>query len=121
MGRQLAGATPWHEGAASPGTRRGPVLTPCSSVHMYGIRFPLDVAFLDAAGTVVASYPALRPAPEPAGTGMRLMPWSSRADTGAFRHRLGDVLWWSVQHGPLCGTLRVPQRQFHERHTRHAG
>lgn len=29
------------------------VLRPCRSVHTFGMRFPLDVAFLDADGTVL--------------------------------------------------------------------
>jgi uncharacterized membrane protein (UPF0127 family) len=46
--------------ALSPG--EGLFLTPCRSVHMYGMRFPLDVVFLDAAGIVVAAYRSLAPA-----------------------------------------------------------
>jgi uncharacterized protein len=45
--------------APKPG--EGLLLTPCSSVHMYGMRFPLDVAFLDKRGVVVAMYPTLLP------------------------------------------------------------
>jgi len=45
--------------ALNPG--EGLFLTPCRSVHMYGMRFPLDVVFLDAAGTVIAAYPSLPP------------------------------------------------------------
>ena len=45
--------------ALNPG--EGLFLTPCRSVHMYGMRVPLDVVFLDAAGTVVAAYPSLAP------------------------------------------------------------
>ena len=48
-------------GRAAPGAGEGLLLTPCRSIHMYGMRFPLDVAFLDASGSVVASYSSLRP------------------------------------------------------------
>jgi uncharacterized protein len=48
-------------GRAAPGAGEGLLLTPCRSIHMYWMRFPLDVAFLDASGSVVASYPSLRP------------------------------------------------------------
>ena len=34
-------------GRPAPRPGEGLLLTPCSSVHMYGMRFPLDVAFLD--------------------------------------------------------------------------
>jgi uncharacterized membrane protein (UPF0127 family) len=39
----------------------GLLLTPCRSIHMLGMRFPLDAAFLDASGRVVALYPGLAP------------------------------------------------------------
>jgi uncharacterized protein len=39
----------------------GLLLRPCRAVHMLGMRFPLDVAFLDRSGTVVAAYPNLPP------------------------------------------------------------
>jgi uncharacterized protein len=43
----------------SPG--EGVILRPCRAVHMLGMSFPLDVAFLDHRGGVLASYHALRP------------------------------------------------------------
>ena len=39
----------------------GLLLTPCRAVHMMGMKFPLDVAFLDAGSRVVARYPRLSP------------------------------------------------------------
>lgn len=39
----------------------GMLLTPCGSVHMHGMRYPLDVAVLSPEGEVVAAYPALPP------------------------------------------------------------
>jgi uncharacterized membrane protein (UPF0127 family) len=39
----------------------GLLLDPCRAVHMLGMRFPLDVAFLDPSGGVVAVYHALAP------------------------------------------------------------
>jgi len=46
-----------------PGLREGEglLLTPCRSIHMFGMSFPLDVAFTDPRGTVVAAYAALPP------------------------------------------------------------
>ena len=85
-------------GRPAPRAGEGLLLTPCKSIHMYGVRFPLDVVFLDASGTVVASYPGLRPGGRtrwhwdavhtlelPAGT-------LERSGTAK-----GDVLCWSVQ------------------------
>ncbi|HET8625393.1 MAG TPA: DUF192 domain-containing protein [Gemmatimonadales bacterium] len=39
----------------------GLLLDPCKAVHMLGMRFPLDVAFLDLNGAVVAVYHDLAP------------------------------------------------------------
>lgn len=39
----------------------GLLLTPCRAVHMEGMKYPLDVLFLDRKGTVVAVYHDLAP------------------------------------------------------------
>ena len=39
----------------------GLAITPCSSIHMFFMRFPLDVAFLDREGTVLRVYHGIRP------------------------------------------------------------
>jgi uncharacterized protein len=39
----------------------GLMLRPCRAVHLVGMRFPLDVVFLDADGRVVADYHRLGP------------------------------------------------------------
>jgi uncharacterized membrane protein (UPF0127 family) len=81
----------------APGPGEGLLLTPCSSVHMYGMRFPLDIAFLDRRGTVVAIYPSLAP-----GSRTR---WHRNAahalelSAGALLESgtsIGDVLVWSA-------------------------
>ena len=56
----------WSRGRGLLGRRslaagEGLLLTPCRSIHMFGMRFPLDVAFLDREGTVVETYPGLAP------------------------------------------------------------
>jgi uncharacterized membrane protein (UPF0127 family) len=85
---------------SAPESGEGLLLTPCRSVHMYGMRFPLDVAFLDARGTVVASYPSLRP-----GSRTRWhrdavhaleLPAGTLENTGTMS---GDVLAWSPRTG----------------------
>ncbi|HEX5386806.1 MAG TPA: DUF192 domain-containing protein [Gemmatimonadales bacterium] len=48
-------------GRPAPARGEGLVLSPCRSVHMYGMPYPLDVAFLDREGRVVASYRPLAP------------------------------------------------------------
>ncbi|MBF0542999.1 MAG: DUF192 domain-containing protein [Candidatus Riflebacteria bacterium] len=39
----------------------GLVLEPCSSIHMFFMRFPIDALFLDKNGVSVAIYNSLRP------------------------------------------------------------
>lgn len=39
----------------------GLLIHPCRAVHTLGMRYPIDVAFLDERGIVVATYPGLLP------------------------------------------------------------
>ncbi len=39
----------------------GLLLTPCQAVNMYGVRFAVDVVFMDESGRVVATYEHLGP------------------------------------------------------------
>ena len=39
----------------------GLLLRPCRAVHMWGVHYPIDVAFLNREGTVIARYPGLGP------------------------------------------------------------
>ena len=48
-------------GRSSLAAGEGLLLSPCRSVHMFGMKFALDVAFLDGGGRVVEIYHALRP------------------------------------------------------------
>jgi uncharacterized membrane protein (UPF0127 family) len=68
----------------------GLLLRPCRAVHMMGMRFPLDVAFLDQDGRVVAAYPNLRPG---ARTG-----WHRRAD-GALELPAGTLAASGTREG----------------------
>src|SRR5574337_539899 len=43
------------------GRGEGLLIVPCAGVHTYFMRFPLDVAFLDGTGAVLAAYPGLQP------------------------------------------------------------
>jgi uncharacterized membrane protein (UPF0127 family) len=84
-------------GRPLPGPGEGLLLTPCSSVHMYGMRFPLDVAFLNRSGEVVAIYPSLAPGSRPRGhrKGVHALELAagSLAQSGT---TVGDMLVWSV-------------------------
>ena len=48
-------------GALPLGRGSGMLLRPCRAVHLFGMTGPLDVAFLDHEGRVVAQYAPLRP------------------------------------------------------------
>jgi len=45
----------------SLGDGEGLVISPCNSVHMFGMRFPLDVLFVDVDGVVVRAHENLAP------------------------------------------------------------
>jgi uncharacterized protein len=56
----------WSRALGLLGRRRlepgeGLLLRPCRAVHTLGLGYPIDVAFLDIRGTVVAAYRALAP------------------------------------------------------------
>ena len=48
-------------GRPEPVAGEGLLLRPCRAVHMYGMRYALDVAFLTSEGRVVKLYPGLPP------------------------------------------------------------
>ncbi len=48
-------------GRSEPSAGEGILLQPCRSVHMVGIRFALDIAFLDGDDRVVAAYSDVPP------------------------------------------------------------
>ena len=80
----------------APQLGEGLLLTPCRSAHMYGMRFPLDIAFLDAERTVVAVYHSLPP-----GSRTRFhrsAVYALELPAGAFigtGTAVGDVLAWA--------------------------
>ncbi len=54
-------------GRPEPAPGEGMLLVPCTGVHTFGLRYAIDVAFLDRAGRVVRACGGLRPA--------RAVPW----------------------------------------------
>ena len=52
--RGLLGRPPLTEGD-------GLILSPCKAIHTWGMSYPIDVAFLDRQGQVVASYEGVGP------------------------------------------------------------
>jgi uncharacterized membrane protein (UPF0127 family)/tetratricopeptide (TPR) repeat protein len=84
----------------------GLLITPCRGVHMFGMRYPLDVAFVDGAGGVVALYHALAP-----GRRTRMHRGAEHAlelPAGVLREtetREGDTLAWGPAALLLLGAL----------------
>ena len=48
-------------GHPEPAPGAGLLLAPCKGIHMVGMKYPIDVAFLNQEGFVVATYAALQP------------------------------------------------------------
>ena len=88
--RGLLGRSPLSAGA-------GLLLQPCRAVHMFGMRYAVDVAFLDRRGSVVAVYHRLAPGQRSRwhkGAAYALeLPAGTLAMTGT---REGDRLAWDV-------------------------
>jgi uncharacterized membrane protein (UPF0127 family) len=85
-------------GRPAPAAGEGLLLTPCRSIHMYGMRFSLDVAFLDAEGAIIAMYPSLAPGARTRWHGRAVhaleLPSGTLSETGTL---VGDSLVWLPQ------------------------
>ena len=92
--RGLLGRTGLAEG-------EGLLIEPCRAVHMSGMKFAIDVAFLGRDGAVVAVYPGLAPGARTAwhrGARRALeLPAGTLAATGT---REGDVILCATQEQP---------------------
>lgn len=73
----------------------GLLLVPCRAVHMYGMAYPIDVAFADRGGEIVALYRGLAPGARTKWHGAARvaleLPSGSLAGTGT---RIGDRVAW---------------------------
>jgi uncharacterized protein len=88
----------------SPAVGEGLFLAPCKGVHMYGMKFPLDVLFIDQAGTVLAVHEGLAPGRRTpvysqASYGLEL-PCGAVSATGTV---VGDRLSWSPANASEAG------------------
>jgi uncharacterized membrane protein (UPF0127 family) len=79
----------------------GLLIEPCRAVHMSGMRFPIDVAFLARDGAVVALYPDLAPGARTAwhraARSALELPAGTLAVSGT---REGDVILCATQEQP---------------------
>lgn len=64
-------------------------IVPCASIHSFGMGYPIDVLFLDAAGEVVELFPAVSPnrviRPVPRAAGALELPAGTLEATGTER------------------------------------
>ncbi|CAA9317594.1 MAG: hypothetical protein AVDCRST_MAG68-2745 [uncultured Gemmatimonadetes bacterium] len=73
----------------------GLLLDPCRAVHMLGMSYPLDVAFVDELRRVVAIYPGLAPR---ARTGFHAARYALELPVGTLERSgtsVGDTLSWA--------------------------
>jgi uncharacterized protein len=85
-------------GRPEPMRGEGLLIIPSRGVHMFGMRYPLDILLLDPEGRVVALYPELAPWKKTrihrdAHVALEL-PAGSIERTGT---RVGDVLEWDAR------------------------
>lgn len=62
------------------------LIAPCSSVHTFGMRFPLDIAFVGAGGKVLKSWRCVK-----AGKVLRC-----RGATGVLERKSTDEMRWYI-------------------------
>lgn len=60
------------------------LLTPCSSIHTFGMAYPIDVAFIDSSGRVTRSIRSLPP--------RRLV--TCRGSAAVLERPTRDDVWW---------------------------
>lgn len=79
----------------------GLLIEPCRAVHMSGMKYPIDVAFLGRDGAVVALYPGLVPGARTrwhrAARSALELPAGTLAASGT---REGDVILCATQEHP---------------------
>ena len=85
--RGLLGRAPLQAGA-------GLLLTPCASVHTLGMRYPLDLVFLDADGRIRKLVSALAPLRMAASPGAAMTLELAGGSLCALDLRVGEVLEW---------------------------
>jgi uncharacterized membrane protein (UPF0127 family) len=94
-----------------PAAGEGLFLAPCKGVHMYGMRFPLDILFIDQAGLVVAAHPGLAPGQRTPVYRSAMyaleLPSGAIADTGT---AVGDRLSWKPTTGATTDLINVVHR-----------
>ena len=79
-------------GRPEPPPGEGLWIVPCAGVHTFGMRYPIDVVFLDRFGRVVTMRPWLSPA--------RMVPWVRGAHS-ALELRRDSLAACDLHHGDV--------------------
>lgn len=92
------------------------MLWPCRAVTMVGMKFPIDVVFLDRAGNVTELFPDLNPGEQVAAFSKETY-GAIELPTGAIRATgtcIGDELfvWGATESGAHVGRRAQPKMQF---------
>ena len=80
-------------GRESLGATEGLLLSPCKAVHTVGMRFPIDVIFIDRDGRVVRIVPALAPWRMAMSARAKAVIELAAGTAAASDIRLGDLLY----------------------------
>lgn len=104
LGSRVALASTWwsrlrgYLGRAEPRPGEGILLVDCNGIHTFGMRFALDIVFLDGKGKVLELVPSLRPWKKPrrvVGAAYVLeVPTGTIKTSGT---QVGDELTWREQ------------------------
>jgi uncharacterized membrane protein (UPF0127 family) len=104
LGAQISLADTWwtrfrgYLGRSAPKAGEGILLAPCSSIHTFGMVFPIDVVFLNSEGAVVELHEGLRPWKLCRGTdGSRYVLELPEGTVSATRTTVGDELSWTPE------------------------
>ena len=94
-------------GRESLGATEGLLLTPCKAVHTVGMRFPIDLIFIDRDGRAVRIVPALAPWRIAMSARAKAVIELAAGTAAAADIRIGDMLYLAPAPPPRQHTAAV--------------
>jgi uncharacterized protein len=94
-------------GRESLGSTEGLLLSPCKAVHTVGMRFPIDVIFIDRDGRVVRIVPALAPWRIAMSARAKAVIELAAGQAAASDIRIGDLLYLAPAPPPRKRTAPI--------------
>ena len=94
-------------GRESIGASEGLLLTPCKAIHTVGMRFPIDVIFIDRDGRAVRIVPALAPWRIAMSARAKAVIELAAGTAAASDIRIGDMLYLAPAPPPRKHTAAV--------------